>query len=123
MEDKGFILRGEKCLFGVREVMWFGHRYSEKEMAPDPNKVKVIQDWPEPMDKAKVKSFLQTSQFCSTYKIPVGNRSYSDVTLPLRRLTNKQCKFYWSKDYSDSFKELRLLLTSNKVMANRLSYM
>ena len=76
--------------------MWFGHRYSEKGMAPDPNKVKVIQDWPEPRDKAEVKSFLQTSQFCSTYMRPAGNKTYLDITLPLYRLTNKQCQFYWS---------------------------
>ena len=48
-------LRREKFLFGASEVMWFGHRFNEKGMAPDPNKVKVIRDWPEPKDKTEVK--------------------------------------------------------------------
>ena len=42
MKDKGFTLTREKCHFGVKEVIWFGHRYSEKGMA-DPDKFKVIQ--------------------------------------------------------------------------------
>ena len=53
--------------------MWFGHRYSEKGMAPDPNKDKVIQEWPEPRDKAEVKLFLQI-------KIDTLNRVYKQKT-------------------------------------------
>ena len=67
LEDKGFTLRREKCLFGVSDVMWFGHRFNEEGIAPDPNNIKVIKDWPEPKDKTEVKSFLQTEFFCIMY--------------------------------------------------------
>ena len=49
----------------------------------------TILDWPEPVDKSKVKSFLQTTQFVATYMRPGINRTYVDVIAPLRKLTNK----------------------------------
>ena len=55
----------------------------------------TILDWPEPVDKSKVKSFLQTTQFVATYMRLGSNHTYADVITPLRKLTNKNVKFYW----------------------------
>ena len=55
----------------------------------------TIRDWPEPVDKSKVKSFLQTTQFVATYMRLGNNCTYADVIMPLRKLTNKNVKFYW----------------------------
>ena len=48
---------------------------------------------------------------------PGQGRTYSDVTLPLRRLTAKAVKFVWTKECAESFEELKRLLVSDKVMA------
>ena len=66
-EEYGITLRKEKCQFGKEEVKWFGHIYSKQGMSPDPEKVEAIRQWEAPKDKAGVKSFLQTAQFCSIY--------------------------------------------------------
>ena len=49
---------------------------------------------------------------------PGNNRTYADVTAPLRKLTNKNVKLYWSQECKESFKELKFLLTAKAVMAN-----
>ena len=85
--EYGLTLRKNKCQFGVEEVIWFGMVFSKQGMSPDPEKVKTIQDWPVPEDKAAVKSFLQTCQFSQEFMGPGPRRTYSDVTLPLRRCT------------------------------------
>ena len=51
-------------------------------MKVDPEKVRVIRDWPRPKDKTGVKSFLQTVQFCKVFMRPRGDRMYVDVTTP-----------------------------------------
>ena len=53
--EYGLTLRKDKCQFGVEEVIWFGMVFSKQGMSPDPEKVKTIQDWPVPEDKAAVK--------------------------------------------------------------------
>jgi transposase InsO family protein len=111
-------LRKEKCAFGQQEVKWFGNIYSKEGMSPDPDKVSAIKAWPRPEDKAAVKSFLQTVAFCQVFMRPADGRTYSDVTKPLRALTAKSVRFQWSKDCEASFKEMKGLLVSDKVMAS-----
>ena len=118
LDSFGITLRREKCHFGTTEILWFGNVFSRAGMSPDPDKVRIIKEWPSPADKTEVKSFLQTTQFCSVFMRPGKGRTYSDVTLPLRKLTNKNIKFVWTKECEDSFKELKVLLCSDTVMAN-----
>ena len=78
----------------------------------------MIKGWPSPQDKSEVKSFLQTTQFCLVFMRPGRGRTYSDMTKPLRQLTNWKTKFVWSKECENSFQELKKLLCSDTVMAN-----
>ena len=96
IQEHGLTLRKEKCRFGVREVTWFGMVYDKDGMRADPEKIKMISNWPRPEDKAGVKSFLQTVQFCQVFMRPGNGRTYADVTLPLRRLTAKSVVFKWT---------------------------
>ena len=118
LQEYNITLRKEKCKWGKTEVTWFGHIFSKQGMSADPAKVKVIKDWKQPGDKAEVKSFLQTVQFSKVFIIPGPNRTYADVTKPLRQLTAKNVRFKWTKECQDSFQELKSLLTSDKVMAS-----
>ena len=98
-------------------MTWFGNVYSKQGMSPDPAKVETIKSWPRPTSRAEVKSFLQTVQFSAVFMRPGHGRSYSDVTAPLRKLTNHNVMFKWTKECGASFDELKSLLTSDKVMA------
>ena len=43
-------------------------------------------------------------------------RTYTDVTLPLRRLTTKSVRFEWMAECESSFQELKELLDLEQVM-------
>ena len=118
IQEHGLTLRKEKCRFGVTQVLWFGNVYDKHGMSVDPAKVQIIKDWPRPKDKAAVKSFLQTVQFCQVFMRPAHNRTYSDVTLPLRKLTSKSVRFQWTEQCQAAFMELKELMMSGKVMAH-----
>ena len=74
--------------------------------------------WPPPEDKAAVKSFLQTVQFCSSYMRPGPGETYSDLTKPLRQLTQHGTWFKWTKDCEVSFNRLKELLCSDTVLVS-----
>ena len=80
MEEKGLTLRREKCEFGKSEIKWFGMIFSKDGMSPDPEKVKIIKEWPRPEDKSAVKSFLQTVQFSQVFLKPKNGLTYFDIT-------------------------------------------
>ena len=114
--EYGMTLRKEKCQFGVEEeVTWFGMVFSKQSMSPDPEKVEIIKDWPVPEDKAAVKSFLQTCQFSQEFMRPGSKRSYSDVTLPLRRLTAMNLRFNWTAECQEAFQELKEFIRTSTV--------
>ena len=65
-----------------------------------------------------MKSFLQTVQFCQVFMRPGHNRTYSDITLLLRKLTSKSLRFEWTEQCQAAFTELKELMMSRKVMAH-----
>ena len=111
----GLTLRMDKCQFGVQEVTWFGICFTKQGMSPDPEKVQIIRDWLVPEDKAAVKSFLQTCQFSQEFMRPGPKLTYSDVTLPLRRLTAMNVRFIWTAECQQSFERLKELLDISTV--------
>ena len=64
--------------------------YSKEGMTADPEKVKLIRDWPAPRTVKEVKSFLQTVQFNAIYLAAeeAGEMNYPELTAPLRMLTH-----------------------------------
>ena len=52
-----------KCEFGLSELKFLGHIIGEFGVKPDPAKVQVIHDWPEPANAAELRSFLGLAQY------------------------------------------------------------
>ena len=101
-----------KCFLGQPEVKWFRNVYSKDGMSPDPDKCKIICEWPRPQSRAEVNSFLQINAkfLCSK----PGEASYPEVTDPLRNVTRKNTKFAWGPEQAWAFNELKNCLCSNE---------
>ena len=50
-------VRGKKCRIGMSSVTYLGHVFSAQGMAPDPNKLQVVQEWPAPCNFTDVWQF------------------------------------------------------------------
>ena len=48
IRKSGLKLNKNKCVFGATELIFLGHKISEKGISPDPGKVKTIKDMPFP---------------------------------------------------------------------------
>ena len=116
-DEAGLTFRREKCQFGVPEVKWFGMIFSEAGMEADPEKTRLIREWPAPKTVKDVKSFLQTVQFNAVYMAAEeGEKNYAELTAPLRALTKQKVKFTWTKEHNENFELIKERLCSDRVM-------
>ena len=80
-------------------------------MADD--KVKCIQDWPEPRKVCDIQSFLGFANF---YRRFVDR--HSAITVPLTRLTCKGLPWNFTQECQDAFNKLKLAFTSAPILTH-----
>ncbi|XP_039067569.1 uncharacterized protein LOC120213526 [Hibiscus syriacus] len=112
-------LRGEhlyanlkKCAFCTNQVTFLGFIVSSHGLAVDPEKIKAIQEWPEPVNVSQVRSFHGLASF---YRRFVPN--FSSIAAPLTGIIKKNSNFCWGKEQGEAFKELKDYLTKAPLLA------
>ena len=104
-------LNSSKLHLRKSEVRFMGHLITSKGLEPDPDKVKAVEEMPEPTTKQELKSLLGFVNYLSKF-LP----KLSEVAQPLRDLTAKEAKFIWSTQHAKSFKEVRELVVEHPVL-------
>jgi len=59
----GLYVKAEKCEFHSKSVEYLGYILSSSSLTMSDNKVKIIQDWPEPKKVKDIQSFLGFANF------------------------------------------------------------
>ena len=112
LREAGLTLRGQKCHIGLSQVSYLGHVFSANGVAPDNNKVQVVQDWPTPKDVVTLRQFLGLASYYRRYI-----RRFADLAAPLYHLTQNGVPFEWSPVCQNAFQSLKDALTSAPVLA------
>ena len=76
--------RADKCSFSKTSVDYLGFILSPDGFSMDPEKIKAIQEWPEPRKVKEVQSFLGFANFYRRF-IP----KFANIVHPLNRLMQK----------------------------------
>jgi hypothetical protein len=105
-------LRASKCQLFKAKVRFLGYIVSSAGIATDPEKVRVVANWPTPRNLHEVRSFLELSGY---YRKHVYG--YADTAKPLHILTNKQQPFVWGPAQEAAFQKLKDQLISAPVLA------
>ena len=74
----GLYTKAEKCEFHSKSVEYLGYILSSSGLIMSNDKVKIIQNWPEPKKVKDIQSFLD---FVNFYHQFIFN--YSDIVIPL----------------------------------------
>ena len=82
LAEVGLKISVDKCQFCLPKVKYLGHIVSADGVSPDPVKVEVVTDWPQPTHLKALQSFLG---FCGYYRRFIAN--YSAIVRPLSELT------------------------------------
>ncbi len=113
LRSAGLFASLKKCDFSVDTVEFLGYIISPAGLSMDSSKVKVIQDWPVPRKIKDIQSFLGFANF---YRRFISD--YSDIVIPLTRLTRKSEPWVWSPKCQQSFDALKKVFTSAPILSH-----
>jgi len=112
LQSAGLKLKPEKCRLMQRSVSFLGHVISDRGIATDPEKTRMVSEWPVPVSVKEVRSLLGLAGY---YRRFVKN--YASIAAPLHCLTKKDQPFIWTEETQKAFEALKEVLTSPPVLA------
>jgi len=113
LRKAGLYVKAEKCEFHSDSVEYLGYVLSPSGLTMSDTKVKTIQEWPEPKKIKDIQSFLGFANF---YRRFIFN--YSDIVIPLTRLTRKDTPWNFDKNCRNAFNTLKKAFTSAPILTH-----
>lgn len=101
-------LNYEKCIFGVSEIMFLGHKLTRKGIYPDGDKLETIKNFREPKTMEETRSFLGLVDYVAKF-LP----DLATATEPLRKLTRKNEKFEWKSPQETAFRNIKNMMSKS----------
>ncbi|BHF62603.1 hypothetical protein SprV_0200558800 [Sparganum proliferum] len=111
LRQAGLTLKPSKCIFIKPRVKFLGHVVSAAGIETDDEKVTQIREWPTPADVTEVRSFLGLASYYRRFI-----KDYAQIAGPLHKLTQKDVKFKWTADCTNSFQTLKDKLCSTPIL-------
>ncbi|XP_022760916.1 uncharacterized protein LOC111307165 [Durio zibethinus] len=102
LRDKQLFAKFSKCEFWLTSISFLGHVISEDGISVDPKKIEAVVNWPRPINMTEVRSFIGLAGYYRRFV-----EGFSQIAVPLTRLTQKRAKFEWTKECEQSFQELK----------------
>ena len=95
-------LNKSKCEINKSTLTFFGFVFFNKGIAPDPNKIEVVNNAPPPTSTSAVQSFLSMATCCAKFIL-----KFNDVSEPLRQLIKKDAPYKWEQQHQQSFTSIK----------------
>ena len=108
----GLKLKPSKCHFGQRQVKYLGHVITSEGIQPDPEKIKVVQEYPVPKSVKDVRAFMGLTNYYRKFV-----KGFAHIASPLHDLTKKGASFLWTDDCQKAFETLKTALTQAPILA------
>jgi len=95
-----------------KSVAFLGHVVSAEGVAAQPEKTKMVAEWPEPTSVKDVRAWLGLTGYYRRYV-----KDYARIAAPLTSVLKHGIKFEWTDEMQKSFDELKTALTSPPILA------
>src|SRR4029077_12020463 len=113
LRQHGLYANPQKCEFHTETTEYLGYILSPTGLTMSSEKVKAIQDWPEPRKVKDIQSFLGFANFYRRFI-----HEYSDIVVPLTRLTRKGVPWAFTDDCRAAFQRLKDAFTSAPILTH-----
>ena len=113
LQKHNLFAKPEKCEFHTTSTEYLSFCLSPNGLSMSAEKVKAISDWPEPRKVKDIQSFLR---FVNFYHRFIHN--YSNIVVPLTRLTRKDTPWKFTDDCRSAFNLLKKAFTSAPILTH-----
>ena len=113
LKKGGIKLKRSKCSFGLRSLSFLGYIIDAERIRPDPEKVRVIHEFPVLKSVKQVRSFNGLAQ---SYRRFI--RGSSTLMRPLYGLTKQDKKFEWTDEAQRAFDAIKKAITTDVVIVH-----
>lgn len=105
--NNGLVINRGKCVFGVTELTYLGHKVSAKGIAPVPERVAAVTSYPVPSSKVDLQRFLGMLNYYRRFLPHIAH-----VLRPLHELTKGRAQaITWTSDCQAAFERAKTMLT------------
>ena len=105
--------KAEKCEFHSESVEYLEYILSSSGLTMSDDKIKIIQDWPEPKTVKDIQFFLGFANFYHWFIF-----NYLDIVIPLTCLTWKDISWKFNSSCWDAFNSLKKAFTSTLILTH-----
>jgi len=111
LAQHNFKVKTSKCIFFGKEIQFLGHIVSSSGIAPCPDKLQAIRDWPTPRCLKEFRAFYGTASYYRRFV-----RNFAKIAERLSHLFQKQVKpFRWTPEAQEAFDKLKAALLETPV--------
>ena len=104
-------LSRDKCEFRKNRITYVGHVLTDKGLQPDDEKIRAVINMKVPTNKQELQTFMGFITYLGKF-LP----NLSEVSAPLRLLTEKDTLWHWEAEQEASFRKLKELVTKAPVL-------
>ena len=112
LRDANVKLNPKKCSFLKQRVEYLGYVVTPEGIGPNPDKVRVVQEFSTPKNFKELRRFLGLANYYRHFV-----RGFSNIANPLNALTKKNVPFVWSVACAEAFDKLKCALVSAPIFA------
>jgi len=105
-------LKPSKCWLMQTQVTFLGHIISKDGVATDPEKTRLVQQWPVPTNLKQLRGFLGLTGYYRKFV-----EGYAKIASPLHELMKKSRQYIWTEQCQLAFERLKAALLSPPVLA------
>ncbi|KAG2793752.1 hypothetical protein PC118_g22481 [Phytophthora cactorum] len=102
----------KKCIFGASEIPILGCLVGKNGVRPDPEKVRVISEWPTLSNVKELRQFLGLATYLCKYV-----ENYAGKIRPLSQLLKKEAECKWTDECQQAFDAVKQGLTEAPILA------
>ena len=113
LQDAGLRLNKRKCNFLAHSVTYLGYRIESEDLHPTDEKLKAVQQSPEPTNFTELKAFLGLLTNYGRF-LP----HFPSVLTPFYTLLHKDAPWRWTTVKQKSFKQSKELLLLSTVLVH-----